>query len=104
MRAGVTGEEAIKLKFFYTYVLRCSDAELYAGHAKDLRVRLRQHKMGKVLATAFRLPVQLVYFQPCLYLSLAQPRERQLTTGSGKPSLKTPLLPTYILPKSPPPL
>jgi putative endonuclease len=84
MRAGVTDEEAIKLKFFYTYVLSCSDSELYVGHAKDLRVRLGQHKMGKVPATAFRLPVELVYYEACLELSLAQTRERQLKTGYGR--------------------
>ena len=88
MRAGVTGEESIKLKFFYTYVLRCSDSELYIGHARNLRVRLGQHKTGKVPATAFRLPVELVYYEACLELSLAQTRERQLKTGFGRAYLK----------------
>ena len=88
MRAGVTGGEATKLTFFYTYVLRCSDLEFYIGHARDLRVRLGQHKMGKVPATAFRLPVELVYYEACLDLSLAQKRERQLKTGFGRAYLK----------------
>jgi putative endonuclease len=85
---GVTGEEPIKLKFFYTYVLRCSDSELYVGYAKDLRVRLGQHKMGKVPATAYRLPVELVCYEACLDISLAQARERQLKTGFGRAYLK----------------
>ena len=88
MRAGVTGGEAIWLKFFYTYVLRCSDSKLYIGHAKDLRVRLSEHKAGKVQATVFRLPVQLVYYEACLDLSLAKARERQLKTGFGRAYLK----------------
>jgi putative endonuclease len=89
MRAGVTGIEAIKLKFFYTYVLRCSDSKLYIGHTKDLRVRLRQHKKGSVPATEYRLPVQLVYYEACLDLSSAKARERQLKTGFGRAYLKS---------------
>jgi putative endonuclease len=88
MRAGVTGEGAVKLKFFYTYVLRCSDSKLYIGHARDLRIRLSQHRMGKVPATAFSLPVELIYYEACRELSLAQTRERQLKTGFGRAYLR----------------
>jgi putative endonuclease len=77
-----------ELKFFYTYVLLCSDSRLYIGHTKDLRVRLKEHRMGEVQATAYRLPVQLVYYEACLDLSLAKARERQLKTGFGRAYLK----------------
>ena len=76
------------MRFFYTYVLRCSDSELYVGHTDDLRVRLRQHQGGKVQATAYRLPVELVYYEACRDRSLAQNRERQLKTGFGRAYLK----------------
>ena len=88
MRAGVTGVEWMKAKFFYTYVLRCSDSKLYIGHTEDLRARLSQHKKGKVQATAYRLPVQLVYYEACLSLLLAKSRERQLKAGFGRAYLK----------------
>jgi predicted GIY-YIG superfamily endonuclease len=44
--------------------------------------------MGKVPATAFRLPVELIYYEACRELSLAQTRERQLKTGFGRAYLK----------------
>src|SRR5260370_527648 len=46
MRAGV---RKARVKFFYTYVLRCSDGELYIGHTADLRVRLREHEGGGLI-------------------------------------------------------
>ena len=84
MRAGVREV----MEFFYTYVLRCSDGELYVGHADDLRVRLRQHQSGKVQATAYRPPVKLVYYEACRDRAPAQRRERQLKTGFGRAYLK----------------
>ncbi len=44
--------------------------------------------MGEVQATAYRLPIQLVYYEACLNLSLAKARERQLKTGFGRAYLK----------------
>jgi putative endonuclease len=79
---------AMKSRFFYTYVLLCSDSKLYVGHTEDLRIRLDQHKRGAVQATAYRLPIQLVYYEACLDLSLATARERQLKTGFGRAYLK----------------
>jgi putative endonuclease len=76
------------MRFFYTYVLRCADNELYVGHANDLRVRVGQHQEGKVRATAYRLPVELVYYEACRDRRLAQDRERQLKTGFGRAYLK----------------
>jgi putative endonuclease len=74
--------------FFYTYVIRCSDGELYVGHAVDLRVRLREHRSGKVQATAYRLPIELIYYEACRDRVLAQSREHQLKTGFGRAYLK----------------
>jgi predicted GIY-YIG superfamily endonuclease len=48
------------MKFFYTYVLRCSDSKLYIGYSEGLKLRLRQHRNAKVPATAYRLPVELL--------------------------------------------
>jgi putative endonuclease len=72
------------MRFFYTYVLRCADGELYVGHTDDLRQRLGQHQTGKVQATAYRRPVELVYYEACRDRVLAQDRERQLKTGFGR--------------------
>ena len=37
--------------FYYTYVLKCSDDQLYIGSTKDLRRRIEQHEAGEVPAT-----------------------------------------------------
>jgi putative endonuclease len=75
-------------RFFYTYVLLCSDSKLYIGHTEDLRIRLNEHKRGAVQATAYRLPIELIYYEACLDLSSAVARERQLKTGFGRAYLK----------------
>jgi putative endonuclease len=75
-------------RFFYTYVLLCSDSKLYIGHAQDLRIRLNQHKRGAVQATAYRLPIELIYYEACLDLSSAVAREQQLKTGFGRAYLR----------------
>ena len=44
------------------YVLRCRDATLYTGAAKDLRARLRKHEAGTASRyTRARRPVVLVW-------------------------------------------
>jgi len=44
------------------YILRCSDATLYTGAAKDLRARLSKHEAGTASRyTRARRPVVLVW-------------------------------------------
>ena len=74
--------------FFYTYVLRCGDVDLYVGSAVDLKVRFKQHSAGDVPATAHRLPVELEYYEACRSESKARLREKQLKTGYGRAYLK----------------
>jgi putative endonuclease len=76
------------MRFFYTYVLRCSDGELYIGHTANLKVRLREHQSRKVQTTAYRLPVELIYYEACRDRALARRRELQLKTGFGRAYLK----------------
>jgi len=46
----------------FVYLLRCADGSLYAGAAKDLAARLRQHQAGRASRyTRGRRPVQLVW-------------------------------------------
>ncbi|PYJ85107.1 MAG: excinuclease ABC subunit C [Verrucomicrobia bacterium] len=73
---------------FYTYVLRCSDGNLYIGSTGNLRRRLVQHEAGRVPATAPRLPVTLEYYEACRSEGSARLREKQLKTGFGRAYLK----------------
>ena len=65
------------------YILRCADGSLYTGLARDADKRLAVHNSGKgAKYTASRLPVTLVYREPCASLSGALRRECQIKTWS----------------------
>ena len=50
------------LKVPFVYLLRCRDGSLYAGAAKDLAARLREHERGRASRyTRSRLPLQLAW-------------------------------------------
>jgi len=64
---------------FFVYMVRCADGTLYTGLARDPQARLKVHNAGKgAKYTRSRLPVALVYTEPCESLSAALKREREL--------------------------
>jgi predicted GIY-YIG superfamily endonuclease len=66
-------------KEWAVYILRCGDGSLYTGIAKDVQARLKQHSEGRGAAyTRTRLPIALLYQQPCLTHSQALIREAQI--------------------------
>jgi putative endonuclease len=68
---------------FFVYLVRCADATLYTGIARDPEARVRVHNSGKgAKYTRARLPVTLVYSEPCESLSAALKRERQIKPWS----------------------
>src|SRR5262245_13159257 len=49
-------------KMPFVYLLRCCDGSLYAGAAKDVKARLREHQRGRASRyTRSRLPVALAW-------------------------------------------
>ncbi len=46
---------------FYTYILKLDDGSFYAGHTRELRPRLMEHRDGATRSTAGRNP-KLVWF------------------------------------------
>jgi putative endonuclease len=63
------------------YLVRCADGSLYAGIARDLRRRLRQHNgelAGGARYTRGRRPVELLWSEPCADRSRAQSREAEI--------------------------
>ncbi|MCG2679362.1 MAG: GIY-YIG nuclease family protein [Kiritimatiellae bacterium] len=56
----------------------------YIGSTDDIRCRIREHEKGKVTATSYRRPFELVYFEACRSLSAARIREKQLKSGFGR--------------------
>jgi len=64
---------------YSVYIVRCSDGTLYTGVARDPQARVNVHNSGKgAKYTRGRMPVCLVYVEPCDSLSAALKREHQL--------------------------
>ena len=85
---------------FYIYVLRsASDDGLYIGYSANLRKRFAQHMEGASLATSYRGPWKLIYYEAYLEQADALGREKYLTSGSGRRFLQAQL--KYYLKKHP---
>ena len=77
---------------FYVYVLRSeADSGFYIGYATNLRIRLKEHRAGKSLATADRSPWTLIYYEAYIEQADALGRERYLKSGAGRRFLKAQL-------------
>jgi len=55
------------MKFYYVYILLCSDNSYYTGMTNDLDRRITQHNSGhrKFNYTSTRLPVELKWSLQC---------------------------------------
>lgn len=53
------------MKFYYVYILRCSDGSLYTGITSNLDRRVDEHNAGlyPIAYTYKRRPVTLVFYQ-----------------------------------------
>ena len=50
----------------YMYILECADGSYYVGSTRDIITRFQQHQDGEGAEyTRRRLPVELVFVQPC---------------------------------------
>ncbi len=60
----------------YVYILLCADNTLYTGWTNDIARRVEAHNQKKgAKYTASRLPVRLVYVEPCPSKQAALQRE-----------------------------
>lgn len=55
-----------------------TDSELYIGSTNDLRRRLTEHNVGKVVSTKARVLLELVYYEACRAERDARIRESRL--------------------------
>lgn len=62
---------------FYTYILKLDDATFYAGHTRDLRVRLTEHRDNATSSTAGGAP-RLMWFAVSPTRELAAQLEARL--------------------------
>lgn len=66
-------------------MLRCRDQSLYTGITNDLDKRLEMHQKGKASRyTRSRLPVEMVYLEPCESKSEALKREYEIKRWEKK--------------------
>jgi len=64
---------------WFCYLLRCADDSLYCGITNDLEKRLAAHNAGTASKyTRARVPVGLVYAEPCTDRSVASKREMEI--------------------------
>jgi len=68
---------------WYLYILKCRDGTLYTGITTDLPRRVLQHNSGTASRyTRSRLPVKLVYREPCRNKSSALKKEHKIKSLS----------------------
>lgn len=74
---------------YYVYILLSEkDGQLYTGYTPNLKVRIKKHNSGYVLATKNRRPLKLIHYESYLSESDAKRREKFLKGGKGKEELK----------------
>lgn len=76
-----TGE---KEEWWYVYILRCNNGQLYTGCTSDLTDRINRHHSGKEDYTSDKLPVTLLGFTAFRERQKAFAYERYLKSGSGR--------------------
>lgn len=64
------------------------DHQLYIGSTSDLKVRVKKHENGYVIATKYRRPLKLIYYESYISSSDAKRREKFLKGGKGRGELK----------------
>ena len=83
--------------FYYIYVLQFKNSkDLYKGYTKDLKLRLEEHKKGRVASTKSKGPFKLIYFEGCLNQQDATRREKYLKQYLGRMFLKN-RLKSYLI-------
>jgi putative endonuclease len=74
---------------FYVYMLLSEkDGNLYVGYTPDLKKRVEKHNNGFVIATKYRRPLKLIYYESYLKSTDAKRQEIFLKGGKGKEELK----------------
>jgi putative endonuclease len=72
------------MEYFVYILISKKDGNFYTGYTTDLNGRIKDHNLGKVLSTKYRIPLELIYFEGCLNQADALHREKYLKTTYGK--------------------
>jgi putative endonuclease len=70
---------------YYVFLLQSeSDHGLYIGYSANLRRRLAEHRAGMAMATSYRGPWRLIYYEAYVEQADALGREEFLKSGAGR--------------------
>ena len=72
----------------YVYFLKLINGDIYKGSTNDLKRRISEHKLGKVVSTKNCRPILLIGYETYLLKSDAERREKFLKTTEGFRLLK----------------
>jgi predicted GIY-YIG superfamily endonuclease len=74
---------------YEVYILKSlKDRRTYIGYAENAIKRLKEHNQGKVRATRYRCPLEIIYTERHQILSEAKKRELYWKGGAGRRKLK----------------
>lgn len=74
---------------YYVYILYSKrDYNLYVGCTNDIKRRFREHNDGKIVSTAKRVPLLLIFYETFINKSDAFAREKWFKTGFGRNHMK----------------
>jgi len=69
---------------YYTYLLKLSNGDYYAGSSHDIKERIKDHQEGKNISTIPFRPVKLIFYCSFPRKDQAVSFEMYLKSGSGK--------------------
>jgi len=82
---GAAKKRKKKAAAWLLYILKCSDNTLYTGITTDITRRLKEHNDGRASRyTRSRLPVKLLFSEPCRGRSRALKKEYAMKQLSRK--------------------
>jgi putative endonuclease len=72
------------MKFYYVYILKCSDGSFYTGVTSRLDERVNEHQDGKdkTAYTFFRRPIVLVFYEAFMEIEQAIYFEKKIKRWS----------------------
>ncbi len=83
---------------FYVYILQSTkDKSLYIGYTTDLKKRFTDHNNGLSLATKYKRPYKLLFYEAFTNRIDAKHRETYLKSGWGFRSIKKLLKKSLLL-------
>ena len=74
---------------YYVYILKSEKTgKMYVGSSEDLRKRISEHNMGKVISTKPFRPWKIIYYEAFTSKNDARREELFLKTGKGRERIK----------------